>query len=159
MFPGKRIAATVAAVGALLCATQHAVAGESGSFTAISVLSSTFTTLQQSGETVFAGPTEGASVITESSGEPFAVGSHTEMKCVAYGRISASGVTLEAPCTATASTNDKLYLLSKRTGERGRTELLGGTGMYDGIGGTCDYQVASVSPKVNVTTAKCMWNR
>ena len=159
MFSGRIIAAALAAVGALLCASQHAVAGENGNFTAISVLTSSFSALQQSGETVFAGPTEGASVITASSGEPFAVGSHTEMKCVAYGRVSASGVTLEAPCTATASTNEDLYLLSKRTGETGRTELLGGTGMYDGITGACDYQVARVSPTVNVTTAKCTWER
>ena len=113
MFSGKRFAATLAAVGGLLCASQHAVAGESVSFTAISALTASFTTLQQSGETFFAGPTEGASVITESSSEPFAVGSHTEMKCVAYGRMSTSEVTLEVPCTATASTSDELYLLSK----------------------------------------------
>lgn len=159
MFSGKRFAATLAAVGALLCAIQHAAAGEIGSFTAISILTASFTTLQQPGETVFAGPTEGASVITESSGKPFAVGSHTEMKCVAYGRVSASGVTLEAPCTATALTNDELYLLSKRTGQTGRTELLGGTGMYEGITGACDYRVARVSPTVNVTTAKCAWKQ
>ena len=31
--------------------------------------------------------------------------------------------------------------------------------MYEDITGTCDYQVARVSPKVNVTTARCMWKR
>ena len=159
MVTGKRVIATLAAAGGLLCAAQHAVAGESGSFTAISVLTSSAATLQQSGETVFAGPSEGASVITESSGDPFAAGAHIEMKCVVYGRISASGVSLEAPCTARASTNGELYLLSKRTGKMGRTELLGGTGMYEGIAGVCDYEVSSVSPKVNVTTAKCTWKR
>ena len=81
------------------------------------------------------------------------------MKCVVYGRVSASGVSLEAPCTATASTNGDLYLLSKRRGKTGRTELLGGTGKYEGIAGACDYEVARVSPKVNVSTAKCTWKR
>ena len=159
MVTGKRVIATLAAAGGLLCAAQHAVAGESGSFTSISVLTSSFTTLQQSGETIFAGPSEGASVITESSGGPFAAGGHIAMKCVVYGRVSASGVSLEAPCTATASTHGELYLHSRRTGTTGRSELLGGTGMYEGIAGACDYEVSSVSPKVNVTTAKCTWKR
>ena len=159
MFSGKRILATLAAAGGLLCAAQHGVADESGSFTAISVLNTSFATLPQSGETIFAGPSEGATVIVESSGDPFAVDGPIAMKCLTYGRISAGGTSLEAPCTATASTNDELYLLSKRTGETGRAELLGGTGMYEGIAGACDYEVARVSPKVNVSTAKCTWKR
>lgn len=159
MASGKRIAATLAVAAGMLCAAQHAVAGESGSFTAITVLTSSYATLQQSGETVFAGPSEGASVITESSGDPFAVGSHIEKSCLTYGRISASAASLEAPCTARASTNDELYLISKRTGTTGRSALLGGTGQYEGIAGSCEYEVARVSPKVNVTTARCTWNR
>ena len=159
MFTARRIAATLAVAGGSLCAAQDGVAGESGSFTAVAVLTSSVTTLRQSGETIFAGPSEGAIVITESSGSPFAVGGHIGLKCLSLGRISASGVSLEAPCTATAPTNDALYLNSKRTGKTGRTELLGGTGMYEGIAGACDYEVARVSPRVNVTTAKCLWKR
>ncbi len=159
MNSGRWIVAVLAAAGGLLCTAQHAVAGESGSFTSVSVLTSSFATLRQSGETVFAGPTKGASVITESSGGPFAVGSHIEINCLAYGRISATGASLEAPCTARASTDDELYLLSKRTGETGRSELLGGTGMYEGIAGACDYEVARVSPEIGVSTAKCTWKR
>ena len=159
MVSARRVVATLVTAGGLLCAAQHAVAGGSGSFTAISVMTSSFATLQQSGETVFAGPLEGASIITESSGDPFAVGGHIEMSCVGYGRISASGVSLEAPCTAKASTKGELYLLSKRTGKTGRSELLGGTGIYRGIVGACDYEAARVSPRVNVTTAKCTWKR
>ena len=159
MVSGKRVFATLAAAGGLFCAAQHAVAGESGSFTAISVMTSSFATVQQSGETIFAGPLQGASVITESSGDPFAAGGHMEMNCVGYGRITASGVSLEAPCTANASTMGELYLHSKRTGKTGRSELLGGTGIYEGIVGACEYEAARVSPKVNVTTAKCTWKR
>ena len=43
--------------------------------------------------------------------------------------------------------------------EDGRTELLGGTGKYESIAGACDYEVARVSPTVDVTTAKCTWKR
>ena len=100
MFLRKRIAATLTAAGALLCTAQHAIADESGSFTSILVMTSSVATLQQSGETIFAGPSQGAGVITESSGDPFAVDGLIEMKCLLYGRISASGVSLEAPCTA-----------------------------------------------------------
>ena len=159
MSSGKRIAATLAAAGALLCATQHGVASESGHFTSISVLTSAFSTLQQSGEMIFAGPSEGASVITQSSGDPFAAGGYLEMKCVVYGRLSANGVKLEAPCTATGATNDEMYLLSTRIGKTGRIELQGGTGTYEGITGACDYEVSSVSPTINIATAKCTWKR
>lgn len=157
---GKRIAAVLAAAGVLSCMPQQGVADESGSFTTIAVLTSSYTRLHQSGETIFAGPSEGSSVITESSGDPFAVGDRSEIECVAYGRSSASRVSLEASCTVKFGLLDgKLYLLSKRTGETGHIELLGGTEKYDGIVGGCDYEVARVSPEVNVTTAKCTWKR
>ena len=158
MTSGKRFVAMLATAGGLLCMAQDAAA-ESGSFTAIAVQNSSYTTLQQSGETIFAGPAEGAMVITESSGEPFAAGGHMALKCVVHGRSSATGMSLEAPCTASASTHDELYLVSKRSGESGRVELAGGTGMYEGIVGDCDYEASSVSPEVIVITATCAWQR
>ncbi|MYA59591.1 MAG: hypothetical protein F4X40_03395 [Chloroflexi bacterium] len=107
----------------------------------------------------FAGPAEGAIVITQTSGAQFATDGHMEMTCVVQGRASATGMSMEAPCTASASMHDALYLVSKRSGSTGRTELVGGTGMYRGIVGACDYEVSSVSPEVVVGTATCAWQR
>ncbi len=159
MFSPKWIVTTVAGAAALLYAAQDTVAEENGSFKSIAVLTSSYSTLQQFGETAFAGPSEGASVVVESSGDLFMVGGVSEVICVVYGRISATGTSLEAPCTAIAAEVGELYMHSKRIGEVGRTELLGGTGEYEGISGTCDYEVARVTPTVNTVTLKCTWKR
>ena len=52
---------------------QHAVAGESGSFPVVTVLTSICATLQQSGKTIFRGPSEDASAITQSGEDPFTI--------------------------------------------------------------------------------------
>ena len=160
MRSARRIAATLAVAGGLLCTGQHAVAEESGSFTSVSVLTASFSALPHFGETMFAGSSEGASFVSESSGAPFEVGSVIELKCLVLGSISAAGESLEAPCTAGVGSGDELYVSSKRmAGEGGRSELLGGTGRFEGITGTCSYEVAQLSPMVNVTTSECTWKR
>ena len=159
MRSARRIAATLAVAGGLLCTGQYAVAEESGSFGSISVLTASLSTLTHFGETIFAGSSEGASVIMESSGAPFEAGNVIGLKCLTLGSASAAGESLEASCAAGAGPDGELYLTSTRTGNVGHAELLGGTGIFEGITGTCSYEVAPASPTVDVLASECTWKR
>ena len=164
---GWRIAAMfVVAAGALFPASI-ATAEESGSFSMIRVQVQDYTTFDHTGGSVFGGALEGTSTILESSGGPFVEGEHSVSTCVAYGKKSAAGMDLEIPCATTDASGDRLDTLSKRVagdvqaggGGEGRMELLGGTGKYASINGSCGYDVGYLASKRLVLMADCTWRR
>ena len=65
------------------------------------------------------------------------------------GDGSDGGMDLEAPCAAPDASGDKSFALSKRSagdtetggGGDGRQEIVGGTGKYAGITGSCTFTV------------------
>ena len=77
------------------------------------------------------------------------------------------GVSLEAPCTTTDESGDRWYTLSQRSagdtatggGGEGRWELMGGTGKYAGVTGTCTYNTSYLTQDRVVTEGKCAWER
>ncbi len=77
------------------------------------------------------------------------------------------GVNLEAPCTTTDGSGDRWYTLSNRSdgdtaaggGGDGRWQLMGGTGKYAGVTGTCTYDTSYLTQERVVTEAKCAWER
>ena len=89
----------------------------------------------------------------------------SHVTCVVYGKRSASALELEAPCTSITTAGDQLYLLSKRSagdvkkGGGGGIELLGGTGKYVGLTGTCTYETDYLANDRLVTMTDCMWQR
>ena len=60
-----------------------------------------------------------------------------------------------------------LYMLAVRRagdveaggGGEGSYELLGGTGRFDGVGGTCDYETDYLAGDRFVTIARCAWEK
>ena len=167
MSSSRRIAAALVVAAGISCAGQIAVADESGNFIAIASMTRNYTTIEHAGGTIIGGVSEGTYTVIESSGGPFVAGGHSQVTCVIHGKRSAAGFDLESACTSTTAAGDKSYSASKRSagdveeggGGIGRLELMGGTGMYAGVTGTCTYQTDYLANDRFVTTTDCAWQR
>ena len=159
-------AAVVAAIG-IGCTVHTAAAGDSGTFTVISSMTTDYTTIAHAGGTIIGGASEGTSTTIESSGGPFVEGGHSHTTCVVYGKRSAAGTELEAACTLTTPAGDELYAVSKRSagdvaeggGGAGALMLMGGTGNNSGVTGSCTYEVDYLANNRYVSRAECAWQR
>ncbi|MDP7232774.1 MAG: hypothetical protein QF759_01420 [Alphaproteobacteria bacterium] len=156
--------AVVIAVGTL-CATQVAIAAESGAYQLVGSYTHDFTRFDFANQKIVSGPLHGTMTVTQSSGGPFVVGESTVAVCVVYGKKSDAGMDLEAPCTQTDTSGDKLFTLSKRNvgdtdtggGGDGRAQIIGGTGKYVGITGSCTYTADYLSDNRLVAINTCEW--
>ncbi len=163
----KRIAAALSLAVGMLFPTCVVATEESGSFSMVRVQVQDYTAFDHAGGSVFGGALEGTSTILESSGGPFVEDEHSVSTCVAYGKRGPAGMDLEVPCATTDASGDRLDSLSKRVaggveaggGGEGRMELLGGTGKYAGITGSCSYEVGYPAGKWLVLMADCIWRR
>ena len=161
------IAAAVVAATGVVCTVQTAAAEESGTFTALSSMTTEYTTIPHAGGTIMAGASHGTSTTIESSGGPFVVGGHSHLTCLVHGKRSTAGTELEGACTSTTPAGDEMYLMSKRSagdvgeggGGAGELVLLGGTGANAGITGSCTYEVDYLSNNRYVSRAECAWQR
>ena len=124
-------------------ATAHA----DSSYQAVATYQYDYTTIAHGGEEYVGGPTKGTVTIIGSAGPPFVVGESFASKCLVFSRIEGEGMELQAPCVDTATSGDVLYSRFRRTqgetgageGGRGVWELLGGTGEFEGVSGSCRY--------------------
>ena len=167
MISGGRIALALAAAAGFLCAAHPAAAGESGSVRLIRTYVQDYTTIDHADGSFTAGTLKGTVTVLRSSGGPFVEGAHDRITCVVYIARSEAGFALEVPCTTTAASGDRWYTLSKRSagdieaggGGPGTMALLGGTGAYEGIGGSCTYDVDYLPDNWVVMIADCTWQR
>ena len=167
MISGGRIAAALAAAAGFLCAAHPAAAGESGSVRLIRTYVQDYTTVDHADGSFTGGTLKGTVTILQSSGGPFVEGTHDRITCVVYIRRSQAGFDLEVPCTMTAPSGERWYTLSKRSagdieaggGGPGTMALLGGTGAYDGVSGSCTYDVDYLPDDWVVMIADCTWQR
>ncbi len=163
----KWIAVVLVMSWGVLTAAQTAVAAESGSFTSITSYVRDYTVLEHAGQTIIGGPLNGTTTVIESSGGPFAEGGNSLTACFVYARQSDAGMDLEAPCTNTDSSGDKSFSMARRTigntevggGGEGRVELLGGTGKYAGVTGSCTYTANYLGANRSVSVINCEWQK
>ena len=159
-----RIAALFAAAAASFCVVQVSAAEEVGEFRFLASLESAYTIIEHSGARFTGGSSSGTFSVVESTGGPFVAGTHHLATCVVLGRESGGEVELEAPCTLTGASGDHLYVISVRdsgdivAGGPGRIEILGGSGAWAGIQGTCSYDATYLERHV-VSVAECKWSR
>ena len=162
----RGIAAVVAATG-IVCTVHTAEAGESGTFTVISSMTTDYATIAHAGGTIIGGVSEGTSTTIRSSGGPFVEGGHSHATCVVYGKRSAVGTAIESACTSTTPAGDELYSVSKRSagdvaeggGGAGEIMIVGGTGNKSGITGSCTFEVDYLADNRYVSRTECAWQR
>ena len=164
----SRRSTLVAAAAALLIAAAHtAAADESGSFFMIRSYQHSYVTIEHADAAYTGGVLTGTQTILDSSGGPFVDGMLGTLECLVYSRSSDEGIALEAPCVGTDLDGDLLYSTALRDagtvgdggGGSGRWDLLGGTGKYAGVTGSCPYQTQYLPGDWVVTTGTCTWSK
>ena len=160
-----RMAVLLAATSVSVCAVHVAAAEENGEFRLLTSFVHAYTTIEHSGARVTGGASSGTASVIESTGAPFVAGAHHLATCVLFARESDGEVELEAPCTLTDASGDRLYVLSVRdsgdiaAGGPGRLEILGGSGIWAGVQGSCSYVVEYPGERHVVSMAECKWRR
>ncbi len=157
----------VVVVSWFLTAIQAAVAEDGGSITIIYSYERDYTAIEHAGGQVTGGTLTGTSTVLQSSGAPFVEGSVSAAACIVYSRKTEAGIDLEAPCTSTDADGDSLFLVSRRKagdiqdggGGAGHSEIVGGTGKYAGISGSCTYDAKYLPNNHSTTIRRCDWER
>ncbi|MXX90540.1 MAG: hypothetical protein F4213_02095 [Boseongicola sp. SB0677_bin_26] len=159
--------AMIAAVAsfALWHAAMAAGEDEGGTFELVTSFVREHVTIEHAGRSVTGGSMRGTNTVTRSDGGPFVEGESNVVECVIYATRTEAGLDLEAPCTNTDSSGDTWFWIARRTagdmevGGEGRRELLGGTGRYAGVRGTCTYSTRYLTESEIVSVAGCKWLR
>lgn len=163
-----RPALTVALAGTMILSLAATAVAETGTFRMIRVWQHDYTTFEFAGQTITGGPLEGVSTVLESSGGPFLVGEHGRVTCMAYAKQDEAGLDLEAPCVTTNAAGEKLFSLAQRTlgdvgeagqGGEGRWQLLGGSGRFADLTGSCSYETEYLEDNWLVGLMECEWER
>ena len=161
-----RLTTVAAFVAVILTVAPAAFAQESGSFRSLRSYQHTYITVDHGDRTFTGGMLNGTRTIIESSGGPFAAGAHSVSQCLVFSRSADGGISLEAPCTDTDVAGDIMYTRAVRKqgdvtvgGGEGVWELLGGTGAYRNITGSCSYDTEYIEGGFTVILADCAWSR
>ena len=162
-----KMGALVTFASGTLFAAQMAIAGESGTYEAVSSFVYDYTKFDFANQKIISGPLHGTETITKSSGGLFVVNESSVFVCVVYAKKSDAGMDLEAPCATTDASGDISFTLSKRSagdietggGGDGRQEIVGGTGKYAGITGSCTFTVEYLTGDRAISINTCEWQK
>ena len=94
-------------------------------------------------------------------------GANSNVACITYVHMSEAGIDLKAPCTSVDAGGDRIFTMSMREvgdiqeggGGQGRSEIIGGTGKYAGISGSCSYETEYLPDNHIVTSSRCDWKK
>jgi hypothetical protein len=151
-------------LGFSLALALHAHA-DSGSFEAAASFTTNYSKLEFAGQVITGGSIHGSVTIIKSSGSLFDESSSGVLDCIVYAKKSDAGLDLEAPCSNTDSSGDKVFYIARRkagdmnAGGQGRQELIGGTGKYAGLSGSCTFKTDYLTGNLAVTRQKCQWQK
>ena len=156
------------AAAAILGMFQPALGAEAGAFRMSIDSTFNYATVRQFDGTVFGGGMTGSGVILDSTGDPFAKDTHSNVTCVVHGKRTATRFDLKTWCAIRVNEGrDEFYVWGGRTagslraggGGAGRLIMEGGTGKFSGVRGTCDYEMTYRSDNQSSTAAACSWKR
>ena len=163
--------ATLALLASTLVLGATAVkAEEKGTFTSIVVGNYDYVSVNQGDLAVTGGNIKGSQTIIASNGGPFTMNSNFVITCSVSSQKTADSFELEAPCNAvevTDGSRDELYVTYQRsegnvsTGNqaKGQMRILGGTGKYEDVNGTCNYNTEYISDDMLTAVSECAWKR
>lgn len=162
----KSSIAGAAAAACLLLAAQSAGAAE-GVFKGVGIGTHDYDTLKHHQQTIVAGSIDGVLTVLDGAGEPFRVGDVFMLRCVVYAEQRAESSELQAPCTWTDEAGDVIYTHStRRAGDvatssaaDGTWELLGGTGRFANVSGTCPYSTQYLPNGYLIFRSECDWRQ
>lgn len=158
----------VALAAALLLMKAQTTFADSGSFRSVRSYHHEYITIDHGTESFTGGILRGTKTIVDSSGGPFVAGANSYVVCLAFSRATNDGIALQAPCTSTDADGDTLYSRAIRRvgdvtvgggGGVGTRELLGGTGKYEGITGSCSYTTEYLEGQRVAVLSDCTWSR
>ena len=160
-----RVATAAAAAAVLALAAQTAVADD-GTFRILRSYQHSYVTIDHGGESYTGGILKGTDTIIDSSGAPFAEGAHSGSECLVFSHSTGGGISLQAPCVNVDEDGDRLHSVFLRDqgtigtggGGAGRLELNGGTGKYEGVSGSCEYQTQYLEGGWVVVVGTCQWS-
>jgi hypothetical protein len=163
--PTKSYATLACAIPALLAAPM--ARAESGTYQALYAFVTNYAKLEQPGRTITAGSISGTQTLLKSSGAPFAEGSNNVTDCLVYAKRTDSSIDVEAYCTSTFPSGDKMFTVSQRKsgdmnvggGGAGKVQILGGTGSYAGVTGDCAYTTSYLPGNHVVNRLDCRWQK
>ena len=154
----------IAAVAAL--AMPQLALAESGTYEAVYAFVPNYVSFEYNNGTVTAGSNRGTSTVIDSTGGLFVKGQTSGQECAILAKKTAAGINLDADCTVTDLSGDKMFHhATRRAGEAtqgsagGTDQIIGGTGKYAGITGHCNYSVQFVPDNRGVSTSKCQWQK
>jgi hypothetical protein len=152
--------------GGLLVASLAGTAlADRGSFEAAASFTTNYSKLEFAGQSITGGSIHGSATIIKSTGGLFPEGSSAVLDCIVYAKKSDVGLDLEAPCANTDQSGDKIFYIGTRragdmkAGGEGQQELLGGTGKYLGLTGSCSFKTDYLLGNLAVTRQKCQWQK
>jgi hypothetical protein len=163
----SRSKTSMAAVGTLLAALgiPFSAMADGGTFESLAAYSVDAATMQFGEAQVTSGRATGSMTITKSSGGPFEEGLVGMSQCFAIAERSGAGTAVEARCSATYKDGAFFFISRRKAGEaaagsgEGISEIIGGTGRFAGITGTCRYRVDFLQNKAGVDRKICEWKK
>ena len=133
-----------------------------GSFRIMAHFDTAQTAVEQGGVSISSGASKGIVVVFDGTAEPFRFRVFDSMTVLLTKRAEDS-LSVEGYSVRKDADGDEWYSRLKRVrgaqqqGTEGRYELVGGTGKYSGLTGTCAYGVSNISRDRGVTMGSCTW--
>ncbi len=147
---------------------SNVIFAEQGTYETVFSGSSSMETIDMPGGKATSGSLYGVDTVTKTSGAPFLMGESTTGDCVLYLEKIEAGTNLSGRCAMThPASGDRLYFTNSRkvgdtntgSGGGGTSTIVGGTGRYAGMAGSCQYVVQYLPGKKFAAIQKCSWNR
>ena len=166
----KPLAALILLASTVVFGSTAVKAEENGTFTSIVVGRYDYVSVNQGDATVTRGSIKGSKTIVATDGGPFSRNHNFVVTCAVSSEKTADSFQLESPCSAvdvTGGNGDELYVTYERregsvtSGNQaeGQMKILGGTGEYENVTGTCDYSTEYISDDTLTAVSECAWKR